>query len=106
MIECIKYFPINKKTCLGIANIYVEKWDLEMYGITLHQKDGKRWVSFPSKEYEKDGEKKYAPYYRFRDKETYYKFCKAVKEAIEKDAQNHTLKINSGDMIDDSECPF
>jgi hypothetical protein len=86
-IECIRYTPINKNHCLGIATIFVPKWGVEINGITLLQKDGRRWISFPSKQYEKDGEKKYMPYFRFPNADHYNLFCQAVKEAIERHAQ-------------------
>lgn len=86
MVECIKYTPINKKSCLGIANIFVEKWGIEINSITLHQKEGRRWINFPSRMYEdkETKEKKYMPYFKFRDKELFVKFSEEVKKAIDK----------------------
>ena len=49
MIECLKYKPINKGSLLGYADIFVPKMGLEIFGCSLHQKDGRRWVNFPSK---------------------------------------------------------
>lgn len=89
MIECIKYIPVNKNTCLGFVTIYVDKWDMEISSIALHQKDGKRWISFPYKEYEKDGVKKYSPYFRFSKPANYKLFTEAVKAAIDKHALTH-----------------
>ena len=83
MIKCIKYKSYVKGTLLGFADIFVPKWGVEIYGLTYHQKDGKRWVNFPSREYEKDGEKKHAPYFKFPDNSNYNIFCEKVKEAIE-----------------------
>jgi len=97
-IECFRYTPINKSSCLGIANIYISDWDLEIYGLTLHQKDGKKWVNFPTRSYEKDGIKKYATYFRFKETEHYTNFCTKAKEAIEKFINEHPL--------DDEEIPF
>ena len=102
-IECIRYTPINKNTCLGIAGIFVPKWGLEIYGLTLHQKDGKKWINFPSSMYEKDGEKKYAPYFRLRDADSYNRFCTAVKEAIEKFVASENKQVEE---LDDGEIPF
>lgn len=92
MIKCIKYSPINKKTCLGVATIFVEKWGIEIYGITLHQKDGKRWINFPSRKYEdkETGEMKYLAYFRFPEKDHYIKFCDAVKSAIDEYAKENS----------------
>jgi len=90
MIECIKYTPVNKNTCLGFATVYVDKWDIEINSIALHQKDGKRWISLPFREYEEEGQKKrYAPYFRFRKPDNFKKFTEAVKAAIDKHALTH-----------------
>jgi DNA-binding cell septation regulator SpoVG len=39
--------------------------DFFVNDMKLFQKDGRRWVGFPDKKYEKDGETKYAPYCGF-----------------------------------------
>jgi len=107
MIECVKYTPVNKNTCLGMATIYVQKWDMEIYGISLHQKDGKRWINFPSRMYEKDGQKKYLSYFRFRNADNYKKFCEAVKEAIEKHAATQDQYSEPmGEDKESEEVPF
>ena len=87
-IECIRYMPVNKGSLVGYADIYVVKWDWEIYGCTLHQKDGKRWVNLPQKEYQdkQTGEKKYSFINRFRNKNNLEAFQKAVKDAIDKKA--------------------
>ena len=83
MIKCMKFRPFPKGTLIGFAEIFVPKWGIEIYGLTYHQKDGKKWVNFPCREYEKDGEKKHAPYFRFPESVHYNLFCEKVKEAIE-----------------------
>lgn len=103
MIECIKYFPLNKGNCLGFATIYVPKWDLQIFNLSLHQKDGKRWVNFPSRSTTTpEGKTEYYPYFRFKDPSNYQKFCEEVKMAIEVKA----AADNKTEEIDDSECPF
>jgi len=43
------------------------------------------WVAFPSREYTKDGVKKYAKTVYFPEKEDYEKFCKWVLDAYERE---------------------
>ena len=83
MLECISYTQLNKGHCLGIATIGVDKWGVDISGITLYQKDGSRWVNLPSKPYEKDGVTKYANYIRFKNVEHYKQFCDDAKKAID-----------------------
>lgn len=101
MLKCIKYNPYAKGTLLGFADIFVPKWGVEIYGLTYHEKDGKRWVNFPSREYEKDGEKKRMSYFRFPDSGHYTLFCEKVKVAIE-------TKINEpqGEKDDELDSTF
>lgn len=85
-IECIKYTPINKGALLGFANVYVPKWQIEIYGLTLNQKNGKRWVNFPSKDYidATTNEKKYAPHLRFKERPLMDAFGNFVIKAVDK----------------------
>lgn len=104
-IECIRYTPVNKGSLVGYADLYVVKWDFEIFGCQLYQKDGKRWVNFPSKEYQdkQTGEKKYSFVNRFRNKNNFEAFTKSAKEAIEKKAaEGQTYQA----PIEDNEVPF
>ena len=83
MIECVRYSPVNKSTCLGVATIFVPKWGIEISGISLHQKNGKRWVNLPTRIVEEGDEKKYYPYIRFPQREHKDEFCKQIKKAID-----------------------
>lgn len=84
-IECMRYKPINKGTLLGYVDLYIPKMGLEIYGCSFHQKDGRRWINFPSKEYtDEQGEKKYSATVRFREKSQMEDFSRVAKEAIEK----------------------
>jgi len=38
------------------------KFEITIHECTLFEKDGRQWVSFPSRKYEKDGEARYIPY--------------------------------------------
>lgn len=87
MIECMEFKRVDKGNLVGFADVFISGWGLEVYGLSLHEKNGRRWVNFPSKMYEKDGERKYAPYFRFRDSDKYRLFCEQVKEAIENKEQ-------------------
>jgi hypothetical protein len=55
-------------------------------------KEGQRWVNLPGKEYEKDGQKKYAPHIRFREKDHWEAFMKQAKEAIDKFCKENSFK--------------
>lgn len=83
MIECINFRTQTSGALLGFADFFVPKMGLEIKGCTLFQKNGRRWLNLPSKEYEKDGEKKYAPIVKFREKEHQEAFATAAIKAID-----------------------
>jgi hypothetical protein len=57
---------------------------MKVYGMTYHQKDGKSWVSFPSKAYQaEDGTTKYQPILRIEDDDRYRCFQKQALVAVE-----------------------
>lgn len=101
MIKCVRYTPVNKSTCLGVATIFVPKWGIELNGITLHQKEGKRWINFPARMQEDGTEKKYYPYFRFKEKTHKEMFCELIKKAID----TYVEEPRVGD-IKEEEIPF
>lgn len=83
-IECINYKPVNKGSLLGYADLLLVKSGMELYGCSVHMKDGRRWVNMPSREYtNKEGEKKYMSIVRFRDAERMKAFSSEAMKAIE-----------------------
>ncbi len=103
MIECIRFKSVAKGSLLGFADIFIPKWGIEIFGISLHMKDGKRWVNFPSKEIKTEGETKYFPHLRFREKLHMEEFSKRVKEAIEKHCGEMPQEAH---IHDHEELPF
>ena len=84
-IECTDYKPLNKGAVAGFATIFVPKWGVYIYNITVFSKDGKKWVSFPSREgVGPSNEKKYFPYLRFKESSHFDAFSEKVKSAINK----------------------
>lgn len=65
MIKIIRYFPVNKGAIEGNISIEIIEWNLTINDITIFNKDGRRWISFPSRQYEVENVKKYAPYIVF-----------------------------------------
>jgi len=114
-IECIKFKYVGKGSLLGFADIFVPAFSLEIYGCSIFQKDGRNWMSFPSRETGVDdsGKKKYWPYLRFKSRESMDKFSIAVLQAVEPKIQqsnemspNNTLDSFFPISKDDSYLPF
>jgi hypothetical protein len=93
MIECTNYKPVNKGSLLGYADLLLIKSGMQIFGCSLHQKDGGRWVNMPSREYTNDaGEKKYLSIVRFQDPERMKAFSVEAMKAIEKKTGQMALK--------------
>ncbi len=76
--------PVYKGIILATFNLKVPKWgNFVIRGLTLWEKNGARWFSFPSQSFNNQaGEKKYAPHCLFEDKDMHIKFQELVMAAI------------------------
>jgi hypothetical protein len=75
---------LNKNTLIGSFDLQMPS-GLIVRGVMLLGKNGKRWVSFPSKEWTKpDGTKSYFPLFEFASREIADKFQAAVLPLAEK----------------------
>lgn len=62
------YKQIGRGFLVGRFDIRIDEWGgLQICDCLLFEKDGRRWVSLPSKEYEKDGAKKHYNLIRFNE---------------------------------------
>lgn len=84
MIKCTKFKSFEKGSLRGFADFHSDKWGGVMRGFKLFMKDGKRWISFPCNESEKDGEKIYIPIFSFDKKEHLEAFGQEAIKAIDK----------------------
>ncbi len=83
MIEITNYKAINKGTLVGSFSVRIVGWGMYINDMNLFQKEGKRWVTMPSRMYEKDGTKKYFPYCGFEKSELTERFNTSVLKAID-----------------------
>jgi DNA-binding cell septation regulator SpoVG len=85
VIEVIHFKKVEKNTLKGFISVKVPKWgDFVISDILYFQKDAQRWISFPSKTVEKDGEKKFYPYNHFKNSANMKLFQEKVFEALDK----------------------
>lgn len=104
--ECIKFTPYDKGSLKGFADIRVPKMGMTFYGFTVHEKNDQKWVAFPSRSYEKDGETKWLPYFKFDNQTHQEEFKKKALEAIKtkQNCENHNIGENNNEM--DSQMHF
>lgn len=106
-IECTKYTPCNKGVLQGFADLYLPKLDLEVYGCQLCNKNGKRWLNMPQREYTNaEGEKKYLSIVRFKDRAKQDAFAEAAIKAIEKKIVEGANKPPQSPQMVQDDLPF
>ena len=80
-INVVDYKQIDKGALKARFNIHVPSWHLMIRDCTLMESNGKRWIGFPSRMYEQDGQKKYFSFIVI-EKEVKDAFDRAVLDAI------------------------
>jgi hypothetical protein len=83
-IECTSYKEMNKGVMIAFVTVFVPKWGVEIFNVQLCEKGNQKWINFPSRQIEQNGEKKYLPHLRFKSREHTDAFAKKVWEAADK----------------------
>jgi hypothetical protein len=62
-MDISNYRNIGKGCLVGSFDVTIPEWGLSIHECKLFEKDGRRWVGFPSRQYETaKGEKKHEDY--------------------------------------------
>jgi len=103
--EYKRFLPeINKGALLGSCTVLVNDW-LEVRDVKIFQKDGRRFIGMPSRQYEKDGKKAYYAYVRIPNRDTSDAFTTQVITAL--DAYLAAQSPTPNDPIPQTnDCPF
>jgi hypothetical protein len=82
-IEIKSFRKFEKNTLKGFLTVLLQPSGLEIRDLTLHEKNGKRWVNMPSRPYEDDeGETRYSYIIFFPDKKRAEQFQQATLKAL------------------------
>lgn len=82
LVECVRYHAYQSGVMKGFCVLKVD--DFIFDGCSMCEKNGARWVNFPSKETkEEDGSVRWRAYIRFSDKEKKDQFNKLALKAID-----------------------
>ena len=82
-VEVLHFKPFNSKTLKGWFDIAIPSLGMKISGFGLHERDGERWLSLPSREYESGGERKFAPIVEFADKDSRDTFQRSALTALD-----------------------
>ena len=76
--------PYSKNTLVGFFSATLPS-GLILHDLMLHDRNGARWVAFPSREWkDAQGEKQYARFIEFRDRPAADRFRDAVLDALDR----------------------
>jgi hypothetical protein len=90
-ISLLEWKPMRRNTLVGFGTIRVEAIGLTISDVSVHEKNGSRWASLPSKAMVDrdgmvmrgdDGKVRYSPILQWRDRRTAERFSHALIEAL------------------------
>jgi DNA-binding cell septation regulator SpoVG len=73
---------IDKNTLRGVFMLHLPS-GMVIHNVMLHRKNDCRWIALPAKEYQVNGERKFARIIEFDSKETHERFQAAALAAID-----------------------
>jgi hypothetical protein len=84
-IECTGFKSHQSGALQGFANFIVPKMGIELFGCGVFMKNGKRFLTMPSREFNdpETGEKKYIKIMKFIESAHNEAFCKSALQALD-----------------------
>ena len=80
-IDAVKAF--TKNTLIAFVDFTILEVGLTIKGSTIHEKEGKRWVGMPAREYTTEEGRKWVPVIEFDSKESRYALNDSLLAATE-----------------------
>lgn len=102
-ITILNYKTIGKGSILGIFNVFIPQFGLEIYGLTHFKKDSREWVNLPSREITKDEEKKWVNVVRFKERSSSDAFQRVCLQSIK---DYHLDQARNKIPQDEEQIPF
>jgi hypothetical protein len=100
-VEILDFRLCNRNTLRGFAKVKLSQTGLIIDGITLHERNGQKWLSMQARKYEKDdGEEGWARICYFEDRDVWDKFQVATLKAVA------AYRPESEGAPDDEEMPL
>ena len=83
MIDITNINVLNKGNILATCTVHIRPWKLKINEVIVFQKGQNRWISLPSRKFDKDGETKYFPLMEFDDNGADKRFRDQIMTAID-----------------------
>lgn len=101
-IEILKWRKLEKNTLQGFINVLLPTNGMEIRDITVHRKNGDRWLGMPARPYDDNGTTKYSYIIKFQDKKIWDRFQKETLRALDEYVNHHVQT----EEISDEDIPF
>jgi len=82
-VKILSFRKFEKNTLRGFLEVELPS-GMCIRDLTLHEKNGSRWIGYPSKPYEKDGKQSWVNQIWFEDKEIHKKFQDQILSAFDR----------------------
>lgn len=98
-MKIVKFKEIRKGSLVAFFSLQIPSWGgIIIHDMTLFCSNGKRWIAFPSRLVEKDGERKYYSYLRFETDVPMKKFSEDVLKVLDKYIAENPSQQTSQDV--------
>jgi hypothetical protein len=81
-IECRSFKAFQKNTLRAFVSLRIDPPGLTVNDCCLHEKNGRRWLAFPARPYQRDGDTQWQPIVAVEDREVLKQFQSAGLAAI------------------------
>ncbi len=82
-VEILGFKKFTRGALCGWIDVLLPQIGLKILSVGLFEKDGKRWLKLPQREYESGGERKFAPSIEFNSKEAHDRFQRPALAALD-----------------------
>lgn len=106
MIEVSNINPVMKNSLLATCTVYIKPWHIFLHEVAIFEKGANRWISMPSRQYEKDGEKKYIELITFDSDGVKKRFRDQIMVAVDKFLHENPDCKPEDVIKDEIEFPF
>jgi hypothetical protein len=104
MFEITQFKEINKSALVATFTLKIAKWgDFCIREMAYFKTHDKRWISFPSRQYESEGKKKYFQYCLFEKPEMTEAFKNKVLDSIDEYIKKNPSSQKQPDLFEDNE---
>jgi hypothetical protein len=88
-VEIVNFRAYHKNTLRGFTTLLMPTLGLEIRDVTIHEKNGSKWLGLPAKPFEKqDGTTSWIPIVRFTKREIWERFQREALLALNKHIEN------------------